>query len=120
MVHSNVYQIFHWSRLTEPAAGAPSAPVDVSSSVVSANSVLLSWNPPPASDSSCPPATYTITITTAYFCLHQMVINTTDSTINRTLYGLTQGLEYFFTVAGVDAGERVGEYSATSNITMTS
>ena len=106
--------------MNEPAAGAPSAPVNVSTTAVSVTSVLLLWKPPPTSDTSCPPATYTITITTAYLCLHQMVINTTDSTPNQTVHGLAQGLEYTLTVAGVDAGGRVGEHSAPFIITMDS
>ena len=37
--------------------------------------------------------------------------NTTTNTTNLTLSDLTQGAEYSFTVAGVDAGGRVGEKS---------
>lgn len=106
--------------MNEPAAGAPSAPVDVSIIAVSVTSVLVLWKPPSTSDTSCPPATYSITITTAYLGLHQMVINTTDSTLNQIVNGLAQGLEYTLTVAGVDAGGRVGEHSAPLNITMDS
>ena len=116
----HVNQMFHLSILNEPVSGVPSAPVDIDSSAVSLTSVLLSWNLPPASDTNCPPETYTITITTANLCLHQMVINTTDDATKNTVSGLTQGMEYSFIVAGVDAGGRLGENSAHSNITTDS
>ena len=86
--------------------------MDVSVITVSVTSVLLSWKPPPASNTSCPPDNYTITYIATSSPLDPIVINTTGATTNMTVPGLTQGLEYSFTVAGVDAGGRVGENSA--------
>ena len=107
--------------MNDPTGNNPSAPVNVTSSAVSANSVLLSWNPPPASDSSCPPTIYILKDTATNLFLDQVVINTSNSTtISKTVTGLTQGLEYSFVMAGVDAGGRVGENSAPSYIVLDS
>ena len=73
--------------------------------------MLLSWNAPPASDTSCPAATYTITIKPATSFLDPVVINTNDSATGWMVSDLMQGLEYYFIVAGVDAGGRVGDNS---------
>ena len=94
--------------------------MNVNSLAISATSVLLSWSPPSKNDTSCPPTAYTITITAANSSLDPVVINITNSTTNKTVSGLTQGLEYSFTVAGVDAGGRVGENSTPSTIIMKS
>ena len=102
-------------RLNEPAAGAPTAPVDVIPLALSVTSVLLSWNPPPTNDTSCPPITYAITITAVCSSLDPVVMNTTDATTNKTVPGLTQGVKYYFTVAGVDAGGRMGGKSVCSD-----
>ena len=109
--------MYKWNH---PIANTPSAPVDVTSSAASANSVLLSWKLPPTSDTSCPPATYTITITAANVFLDPLVINTTDNATNKTTSDLNQGMEYSCTVAGVDAGGRVGEFSGLSCIVLDS
>ena len=85
--------------------------MDVNSSAVSMASVLLSWSPPVSSDTSCPPATYTITVTASLF-LDPAVMNTTDAVTNKAVSNLTQGQNYSFFVAGVDAGGRVGDNSA--------
>ena len=105
--------MYKWN---DPIANTPRAPIDVTSSAESANSVLLSWEPPPTSDTSCPPATYTITITAANAFLDPLVINTTDNATNKTVSDLDQGMKYFFTVAGVDAKGKVGEFSIPSYI----
>ena len=101
--------------MNESAAGVPSTPVDATLSAVSVTSVLLSWKPPPTSNTSCPPATYTITVTATSSSQHPVVINTTGATTSMTVPGLTQGLEYSFTVAGVDAGGRMGGKSLSSD-----
>ena len=101
-------------------ANTPRAPVDVTASAVLISSVLLSWKPPLTSDPSCPPATYTISITAANVFLDPLVINTTDHATNKTMFDFNQGIEYSFTVAGVDAGGRVGEFSAPSYIVLDS
>ena len=97
---------------------APSAPVNLTSSVVPMTSVLLSWNPPP-SITSCPPVTYSITVT-ASSSLHPLMISTTDSVTSKVVTGLNHGINYSFTVAGIDAGDRVGENSTPSFLTVES
>ena len=83
--------------------------------------MLLSWKPPPTSDTSCPPATYTITITAANVLPGPVVVNTTDSANIKTVIAeFAQGMEYSFTVAGIDAGGRVGEFSGPSYIILDS
>ena len=77
--------------------------------------MLLSWKPPPPSNTSCPPATYTITVTATNSSQHPVVINTTGATTNMAVPDLTQGFEYSFIVAGVDAGGRIGEKSIFSD-----
>ena len=57
---------------------------------------------------------YNITITAANVFPDPLVIGTTDNATNKTVSDLAQGMEYSFTVAGVDAGGRVGENSAPS------
>ena len=61
---------------------------------------------------------YMITVTSASLSLDPIMMNTTYTTIatNKTVSGLTQGLEYSFTVVGVDAGGRVGDSSTLSRI----
>ena len=82
--------------------------------------MLLSWKPPLNSDTSCPPATYIITITAANVLPGSLVTNATDNATNKIMSDLTQGIEYSFTVAGVDAGGRVGEFSVSSYIIVDS
>ena len=85
--------------------------MNVSLLAVSVTSMLLMWSPPPTANCSCPPVTYFITVMNASLPLNPSVINTTYTTnvTNKTVYGLMQGMEYSFTVVGVDAGGRVGE-----------
>ena len=80
----------------------------VTSSAVSVSSVLLSWSAPLPNDISCPPTTYIITISAASLSqnLTVMGLNSTDVPTNKTVTNLTQGLEYSFTVSGIDAGGR--------------
>ena len=49
-----------------------------------------------------------------------MINATNTTTISKTVTGLTQGLEYSFTMAGVDAGGRVAENSVHFNIVLDS
>ena len=104
--------------MNEPAAGAPNAPVDVSTTAVSVTSVLLLWNSPPASNTNCPPVAYNIKITAACLCQDPIVINTTNNATNITVSGLTLGLEYFVTITGLDAGNRMGVKSVPIHYTV--
>ena len=84
--------------------------------------MLLSWSLPPTSNTNCPPVTYILTTHTSNsLFVDSVVINTTNSTtISKTVHNLTQGGEYTFSVAGVDAGGRVGENSVLSSIVLDS
>ena len=102
-------------------ANTLNAPVDFISLVLSLTSVLLLWAPPMTSDTSCPLAYYSITIKSSCSCLDPAVINTINTTAtNKTVSGLTQDVEYSFTVAGVDAEGRVGEKSKPFNVILDS
>ena len=97
------------------------AAVNVGLLAVSVNSVLLMWSPP-YTNSSCPPVRYIIAVTSASLSMNPSVLNTTytANVTNKIVCGLVQGLEYSFTVTGVDAGGRLGENSAPSTIIMDS
>ena len=94
--------------------GPPSAPLSPSFSPQSLTSVDLSWT---AIDADCV-VKYTI-IVTNITTNENYAYNTPTNTTSMTVFDLTQGAEYSFTVAGVDAEGRVGEKSVTSeNITL--
>ena len=88
--------------------GPPSAPLSPKFFPESLTSAILSWTPP--TQSLCV-ISYTITLTNITEGNVSYMYNTTINTTNITVSDLTQGVEYSFTVAGVDAGGRVGEDS---------
>ena len=90
--------------------GPPSAPLSPSFSPQSLSSVVLSWTP---SDADCV-VKYIITLTNITEWNASYVYNTTINTTSMTVSDLTQGVEYSFTVAGIDEEGRVGEASASS------
>ena len=74
---------------------------------------VLSWTSP--TDSLCI-TNYTITLTNITEGNVVYVYNTTINTTSMTVSDFTQGAEYSFTVAGVDAGDRIGEKSVPSDV----
>ena len=92
--------------------GDPSAPLSPSFTPQFLCSVLLSWTP---SDIDCV-VRYTIILTNITEGNTSYVYTTTTNATSTTLSDLTQGAQYSFTVAGVYAGGRVGNYSALSEI----
>ena len=81
---------------------------------ISLASVQMSWESP--SDQCNCVISYTITLTNVTEGNVSYIYNTTTNTTNMTVSDLIRGAEYFFTVAGVDTGGRVGEKGVSSNI----
>ena len=77
---------------------------------------VLSWSS--FSDSACVAPNYSVALTNITEGNAVYVYNTTTNTTSMTVSDLTQGAEYFFTVAGVDTGGRVGEKSMSSSVLM--
>ena len=93
----------------------PSAPSQPKFTHKSLTSAILSWIPP--IDSLCV-TSYTLNLTNVTGENTSYTFNTTTNTTSITLSDLTQGAEYYFTVAGVDAEGRVGECSNLSTSVM--
>ena len=89
------------------------APLQPAFSPKSFTSTVMSWTPP--NESICL-TTYTITLTNITESNSIYTQNTANNTTSITLYNLTKGAQYFFTVAGVDAEGNVGEESVPSQI----
>ena len=74
-------------------------------------SAVFSWTPP--TESICI-SIYTVTLTNITEGNISYIYNTATNTTNMTVSDLTEGAEYLFTVAGVDAEGTVGEESVPS------
>ena len=90
----------------------PSAPMQPHFFPKTLKSATLSWTPP--NDSLCV-SSYRIVVNNITKGNVLSPYNTITNTTSMTLSDLTQGADYSFTVAGVDAGGRVGEKSDLSN-----
>ena len=90
----------------------PSAPSQPKFTPKSLTSAILSWIPP--TDSLCV-TSYTLNLTNVTEENASYTYNTTTNTTSITLSDLTQGAEYSFRVAGVDAEGIVGECSNSSS-----
>ena len=91
----------------------PSAPMQPHFLPKTLSSATLSWTPP--TNSLCV-SSYRIIVNNITKGNALPPYNTTTNTTSMTVSDFTQGTEYSFTVAGVDAGGRVGEESVPSNI----
>ena len=78
----------------------------------SLTSAILTWIPP--TDSLCV-TSYTLNLTNVTEENASYTYNTTANTTSMTVSNLTQGAEYSFTVAGIDAEGREGERSNSSS-----
>ena len=76
-------------------------------------SAVLSWAPP--TESICV-IIYTITLTNITERNSAYNYKTNTNVTNITVFDLTEGAKYFFTVAGVDAEGKMGEESFPSQI----
>ena len=90
----------------------PSAPQKLTFSATSLTSAVLSWNSPAESLCVTSYRVYLSNITEGYV---SYAYDTATNTTSMTVTDLTQGAEYSFTVAGMDAGGRVGDISNSSN-----
>ena len=93
--------------------GPPSAPMCPEFVRQSQTSALLSWTPP--TESVCV-NNYIITLINITDGNTTNTYNTTTNTTSMTVSDLTQGAEYSFTVAGIDALGRVGERSEFAEV----
>ena len=96
----------------------PSAPIQPELTPKSLTLATLSWTLP--SDTICVDK-YSITLTNITEGNTSYIYNTTTNTTGITISDLTQGVEYFFTVSGIDTGGRIGEKSVPSQtVTLSS
>ena len=93
----------------------PNAPLQPNFDPQSLTSAVLSWIPP--IDFLCV-TSYILNLTNVTEGNVSYSYNTTTNTTSMTVSDLTQGAEYFFNVAGVDAEDRVGESSNSSSNVM--
>ena len=99
-----------------PFVDPPSPPVNPKFILHSFSYVVLSWSS--FSDFTCVASNYAVTLTNITEGNTVYVYNTTTNTTSITVSDLAQGAEYFFTVAGIDTGGRVGEKSMSSTFLM--
>ena len=93
--------------------GPPSAPLIPEFFPESFISVNLLWVPP--SDDQCITC-YTITLTNITEGNVTYTYSTTTNTTSKRVSDLTRGVDYSFTVAGVDTGGRVGDRSVLAEV----
>ena len=77
------------------------------------NTVVVSWSPPPHS-SQCIDH-YVVSIDNGNIISNK---NTSNSSTTLVINQLIQGMNYSFSVTGVDKAERTGEESETARITI--
>ena len=91
----------------------PTLPLQLTLAPQSLTSANLTWIPP--TDSLCV-TSYTLNLTNITEGNVSYTYNTTTNTTSMTVSDLTQGVEYSFSVAGVEAGGRVGENSVRAEL----
>ena len=89
------------------------APMNPQFKFHSLSHIVLSWTSP--TDSPCI-TNYTIFLTNITEGDVVYIYNTTTNATSIVVSDLTQGAVYSFTVAGVDAGDRIGEKSVPSDV----
>ena len=90
--------------------GKPSVPLDTSVTAIGSNTVVISWSPPLHSSE----------------CINHYVVNvingisknTSNNSTTLVINELIQGINYSFSVTGIDRAERTGEESETARITL--
>ena len=93
----------------------PSAPSQPKFTPKSLTSAILSWILP--NDALCV-ASYTLNLINVTEENASYIFNSTTNTTSMAVFDLTQGAEYSFSVAGIDAEGRVGESSSSSSSVM--
>ena len=84
--------------------------MNISVSASGPNTVVVSWSPP-LNSSQCIDH-YVVNI------INKNSQNTTNSSTTLVIKQLIQGMNYSFSVTGVDRAERTGEESETARITL--
>ena len=92
-------------------SGLPSVPLNTSVTAIGPNTVIISWSPP-LSSSQCIDH-YVVSIVNGNTTSNKNTSNTM-LVINQ----LIQGMNYSFSVKGVDMAERTGGESKTAGITL--
>ena len=93
--------------------GTPSVPLNTSVTASGPNTVVVSWSPP-LNSSQCIDH-YVVSIVNGNIISNK---NTSNSSTTLVINQLIQGMNYSFSVTGVDKAERTGEESETARITI--
>ena len=93
--------------------GTPSAALNTSVTAIGPNTVIVSWSPP-LNSSQCIDH-YVVSIVNGNTISNK---NTSNSSTTLVINQLIQGMNYSFSVTGVDRAERMGEESETARITL--
>ena len=93
--------------------GTPSVPMNTSVTAIGPNTVVLSWSPP-LNSSQCIDH-YVVSIVNGNTISNK---NTSNSSTTLVINQLIQGMNYSFSVTGVDRAERTGEESETARNTL--
>ena len=94
-------------------SGTPSIPLNTSVSPIGPNTVVVSWSPP-LNSSQCIDH-YVVRIVNGNTISNK---NTSNSSTTLVINQLIQGMNYSFSVTGVDKAKRTGGKSETSRITL--
>ena len=87
--------------------------MNTSVTAIGPNTVVLSWSPP-LNSSQCIDH-YVVSIVNGNIISNK---NTSNSSTTIVISQLIQGMNYLFSVTGVDRAERTGEESETARITL--
>ena len=93
--------------------GIPSVPLNASVTAIGPNTVVLSWSPP-LNSSQCIDH-YVVSIVNGNTISNK---NTSNSSTTLVINQLIQGMNYSFSVTGVDKAKRTGKESETARITL--
>ena len=104
---------YHYSIYYSSIIGTPSVPLNISVSASGPNTVVVSWSPP-LNSSQCIDH-YVVSIVNGNTISNK---NTSNSTTTLVINQLIQGMNYSFSVTGVDGAERTGGESETARITL--
>ena len=93
--------------------GTPSVPLNTSVTAIGSNAVIVSWSPS-LNSSQCIDH-YVVSIVNGNTISNK---NTSNSSTILVINQLIQGMNYSFSVTGVDKAERTGEESETARINL--
>ena len=93
--------------------GTPSVPMNTSVTAIGPNTVIVSWSPP-LNSSQCIDH-YVVSIVNGNTISSR---NTSNSSTTLVINQLIQGMNYSFSITGVDRAERTGKESETARINL--